>query len=223
MRTDSSSGMRAVRRWLMVLTKESLTRGRWIAAVLAVGAVVFVTTGCAVFSPQGRAEGEVRASLRSSVEGVPDLMWHLRRDLLADPEGTIADEGYIADLRPVLEDPTAPFPEGQYKLLAVTDSESEVSLTLVSLASVSSDHVLFSTGEASGMTCYTVHFPREREEMTLSGADCADESGRSLTTIFTGRPVIAFDSLGAKTTVDESDYVTPCQCSSGGDCDCPGG
>lgn len=164
----------------------------------------------------------VRGSLRQSAEQAQDLMWHLRGGLLEDAEGTVAAESYIADARPSFVDAATPLPDGQYTLLAIIESDSEVALTFATTSKVTTGGGLF-TAEASGTTCYTLRLPRDQAVLTTSAADCADKLGTPLADLVADVSIVSFDTLNVRASVTAADYFIPCQCSSGGDCDCPGG
>jgi hypothetical protein len=209
-----------------ILTMESRTRiiSRVVRGCAAAGcaAIVLATAGCAVLLPVGRADASVVTHLQDAIEHGQDLVWHLRDVLLADAEQTIAGQDYIADARPSLADPAVPLPARQYTLLSIAETEGEVAVTFATTAEVTTGGGFF-TDSASGTACYTFHLPRDRTELTTTGADCADAAGVSLGRLQPEMRVVPLHALAVRERLTAEDYFIPCQCSSGGDCDCPGG
>lgn len=213
--------MPAVRPWGMSSTLVFRSRTSRIAGAGCLAVLMVALAGCSVISFNS-AENAARRDLRADAEHAQDLVWHLRDELFEDAEGTLAGTGYIADLRPTLRDRSVPVPRGEYILVALADTDTEVAVTLASTAEGTVGGGWF-TEDVKGAACYTLHLPRTRDELTTSDSDCTDGSNGALSDVWPGMPLLSFGSLGARASVDASDYYIPCQCSSGGECDCPGG
>lgn len=76
-------------------------------------------------------------------------------------------------------------------------------------------------------TCYLLRISEDMSSISTEPASCPEGTARDPAEILGGGNEISFfslDELDVRLHVDATDYESlPCQCSSGGDCDCPGG
>lgn len=188
---------------------------------IAIVAGLCAVTGCAPGIDQ-----LVDESLADDVEGAQDALWEYRGALLADPEQTIAGIDFLADARPIYEDPAYVLGAGQYTLLAASGSAEGTTLTLVAVGGAQTGGGWWYQ-QQSAVVCFDLRFPADEDAIHTEASDCSGGGGHGLGDIADfdqyGEP-ISLDELDVRRTVTEADHPPPiCQCHSGGDCDCPGG
>lgn len=193
---------------------------------VAIGLSALLAAGCGVMpSP----EAELKDALARSVDGAQDTFWPYRADIVSDPEAAIARIGFVSDVRPAYADPAVVPAGGLYKLLGLATSDDGTTLILATSAGVETGGGLF-YDQRSAAVCFELRFPAgERKIHTLS-SDCTDGAGHGLADVADvidysryGEPE-PIDGLDVRRTVTAEDYPSlPCQCASGGTCDCPGG
>jgi hypothetical protein len=196
------------------------------AAVGLLACSLVILSGCAVLDPEAQTRAILRGQLADAIEGSQDTVWEFRHELLADAEATLPNVWGLADARPAFADPTFAVPPGSYTLIRLSQDSDGTDLTFLRPTSVSTGGGWwYSTTEA--VTCYTLVIAADASQISTVPSDCADADGVDRTTFLTGDEnpnFIALEELDVRLTVDDSDYLPrPCQCSSGGTCDCPGG
>ena len=192
-------------------------------------AVVFAgltlgVSGCAL-SPESQAQAQLRDALASSVGESQDIAWQFREELVADPETALPGVSGVVDARPAFTDARLRVPSGTWLLLDVTEDADGTSLTLVASGAAEVGSGPFGAS-SSGVTCFQLQIAHDASRIETVGSECVDKDGRGLGDLgIDPQPaVIPLQELDVRRSVDESDYEPlPCQCSSGGDCDCPGG
>jgi len=185
-----------------------------------------VTTGCSSVSLTPSLDDELHADLTHMVESARNDLWSYRDSLATDPEGTLPQIGSVSDARPLYEDPTAVLKGGVYTLLGVSSSHEGAALTLATSADAHSGGGWFYQSRSAAV-CFVLRFPVEERVVHADPSDCTDGRGHGLIDVADyarhGDP-ISLRELDVRRTVTEADFQPlPCQCSSGGRCDCPGG
>ncbi|MEZ3155516.1 hypothetical protein AB1K56_01175 [Microbacterium sp. BWR-S6Y] len=197
-----------------------------IIGSVAIGLAALLAAGCGVMhSPESNLED----SLARMVEGAQDSLWPYRADIVSDPEAAVARVGSVSDVRPAYVDPAFVPAGGTYKLLGVTTSAEGTSLILATSGGSETGGGLF-YDYRSAAVCFELRFPAGERRIDTLASDCTDGQGHGLADVaevidYTrhGEPR-SIDGLDVRRTVTAEDYPTmPCQCSSGGTCDCPGG
>lgn len=81
--------------------------------------------------------------------------------------------------------------------------------------------------KSTAAVCFTLVFPQNEATILTEPADCGDRGPTeppALPGFDDATRAVPLDELDVRLRVTEEDYpVLPCQCASGGDCDCPGG
>lgn len=201
-----------------------------MARLAGVAAIVLsaagVVCGCALLSPEAQVDRQLKSELADMVEGAQDATWQFRDGLAADPEAVMPEVWGIADARPVLSDPTLEVPVGTWALIDLAQTDEGTSLTLTTKVEVARGGGFFITS-AEGRVCFQLLVAADGSRIDTLPADCGDTVGPAL-----GDEVrddgwsieVGLEELDLRLSVDSSDYrPLPCQCHSGGDCDCPGG
>lgn len=205
----------------------TLTVRRRLGATAGLGACALVTlSGCAVFDPAAQTQASLRSDLADAIEDSQDTIWEFRHELLADAEATLQNVWGLADARPAFADPTMPASSGSYTLIRLTEDSDSTDLTFLRPTSLSTGGGFwYSTSEA--ITCYTLVIAGDASQISTVPSDCTDGAGVDRTGYLSDDDTpnfVPLEELDVRLTVDNSDYLPPpCQCSSGGTCDCPGG
>lgn len=199
---------------------------RIVLSVLACGSVTVAAAGCSTFTLTPSLEGQLHDNLAYMVESAQDDLWEYRDQLARDPEGTLAGIGFVSDARPAFEDPVNEVGGGTYILLGLSSSPEETTLVLATSAGASSGGGWFYQSRTAAV-CFTLRFPQAESAIHTDSSDCTDGRGNSLSDLPEaeryGEP-IPLDGLDVRRTVTDADFKPlPCQCHSGGDCNCPGG
>lgn len=180
------------------------------------------TTGDAETSHR---DEELHGALAHMVEEAQEDLWQFREPLLADAEGTIPQIWFVSDARPFFDDPSSVMGGGTYTLVDAVTTAEGVTLTLATSAGVESGGGWFYS-QRSGAVCFDLQFPASEAALHAEESDCTNANGQGLELpIFTrhGGPVPLGD-LTVRRTVTAADFQPlPCQCHSGGSCECPGG
>lgn len=195
-----------------------------VAASLS--ALAMATAGCSGVSLTSSLEDELRTGLAHMVESAQEDLWRYRDSLAADPEAALLQIDFVSDARPSYDDPAFVPGGGTYVILGVSSSPEGASLTLATSAGASSGGGWFAQSRSAAV-CFTLQFPVEDQSIHTDTSDCTDGQGHGLSDVTEyerhGDP-ISLDDLDVRRTVTEDDFQPlPCQCSSGGDCNCPGG
>lgn len=206
--------------------KPRTSRATRSLAAAGVSVLGLVAAGCSTVSFTPSLDDELHARLAHMVESAQDDLWWYRDALAADPEATLPQIDFVSDARPSYDDPALVPGGGTYTLLGVSSSPEGTSLTLATSAGASSGGGWFYQSRSAAV-CFTLHLPLDDAAIQTSASDCTDGRGHGLSDVADyarhGEPV-SLDVLDVRRTVTEEDYrPLPCRCSSGGDCDCPGG
>lgn len=179
-------------------------------------------------SPPGASarDGELYRSLAHMVESAQEDLWQFREDLAHDPEATIPEIWFVSDARPIYGDPSFAVGGGTYTLLGASTTSEGSTLTLATSGSTESGGGWFYSHKRAAV-CFELFFPAEEAAIHTSSSDCTDGNGHGLADVPAferhGAPV-SIDELTLRRTVTDEDFQPlPCQCSSGGSCECPGG
>lgn len=193
---------------------------------MAIGLAALLATECGVMpSP----ETELQDALAGSVNRAQDTFWPYRVGIVSDPETAITRIGFLSDVRPAYVDPSFVPAGGSYKLLGLSASADGTSLILATSAGVETGGGLF-YDQRSAAVCFELRFPAGERKIHTLASDCTDGAGHGLADVADvidyaryGEPQ-SIDGLDVRRTVTAEDYPSlPCQCASGGTCDCPGG
>lgn len=212
--------------WGCVLCQHDVMRtpGSRLPALAAVAASSLVLSGC-FLSPASQAEQGMRNGLAEMVAESQDAVWESREELAADAEAALPGVWGVTDARPGYTDPTYEVSFGTWTLLALEQNADGTALTLTTSARYESGGGLFAESRG-GFTCYTLRISPDASRIDTEPSDCTDGQGHGLPDLIDTEEnrVIPLHELDVQRTIDASDHQPlPCQCSSGGDCDCPGG
>lgn len=131
----------------------------------------------------------------------------------------------MVDARRAYTDPTHEVSPGSWTLLELEQNADGTTLTLVTSARYESGGGLFAESRG-GFTCYTLRVAPDASWFDTKPSDCTDGQGHGLSDLFdvTETEIVPLAYFDVQRTLDASDHEPlPCQCSSGGECDCPGG
>ncbi|MEI3849244.1 MULTISPECIES: hypothetical protein [unclassified Microbacterium] len=201
-----------------------------IAGLVALAVVPIVaspksTADAADDSQAPRRDDELYDALAHMVEGAQEDLWEFREPLLADAEATIPQIWSISDARPYFDDPSIDIGAGTYTLVDSETTAEGVTLTLATSASVEAGAGWFYS-QRSGAVCFDLQFPAAEAALHVEESDCTNANGQGLELQLLkqhGAPIPLGD-LTVRRTVTDADFTPlPCQCHSGGSCDCPGG
>lgn len=175
--------------------------------------VTLVLTACALAGCAPSVNSLVRDNLAEGVEQAQDVLWEHRDQIVHDPEAAVAGLDFIGDARDGADGGNR-----EYTLLNIGAAADSVTLTLV----------LYGGSETGGghwyqqtqaLTCVNFVFPEEVAEIRAENAACVGVPDAD-----NYDEIVPFGDLQVRETVTAADYPPPvCQCSSGGECDCPGG
>lgn len=199
---------------------------RSLFGALVCGVVVVVGSGCSAITLMPSLDDELDRSLAHMVESAQDSLWDFRDGLATDPEATLPQTGFVSDARPAYQDPAFTVGGGSLTLLGLSTSPEGTTLILATSGGASSGGGWFYQSRSAAV-CFTLRFPVDEAAIHTEPSDCSDGQGHGLKDLAEferhGDPV-PLDDLDVRRTVTEADFpALPCQCSSGGDCDCPGG
>ncbi|GEM_PF-1848744 len=195
-----------------------------LAALVGITLTSLALSGC-FLSPASQAEHGLRNALADSVAESQDIVWEFREELTRDPEAALPAVWGVADARPVYSDATHEVAFGSWTLLGLQQSDDGTALTLTTSARYESGGGFFAH-TSDGFTCYTLLIAPDASRIDTEPSDCTDGNGHGLSDFvdISETRVVPVQELDVQRTVDASDHEPlPCQCSSGGDCDCPGG
>lgn len=205
------------------------------AALVIVGLVALVvmpivaspksTAGAADDSPAPRRDDELNDALAYMVEEAQEDIWQFREPLLDDAEATIPRIWFISDARPYFDDPSIDIGAGTYTLVDSVATAEGVTLTLATSAGVETGGGWFYS-QRSGAVCFDLQLPATEAALHVEESDCTNANGEGLELpIFQrhGAPIPLSDLTVRRTVTDADSKPLPCQCHSGGSCDCPGG
>ncbi|MEV4667336.1 hypothetical protein [Microbacterium sp. LWO12-1.2] len=206
------------------MKKVTKARLAGVAAIVLVAAGVI--SGCSWISPEAQMDRQLKSELADMVEGAQDATWQFRGELAADPEAAIPEVGGIADARAALSDPTLEIPPGIWTLIDLAKTDEGTALTLTTKVDVTRGGGFFISSD-EGRVCFVLLVSPDGSRIDTLPADCGDAVGPALGDEVRddGESIeVYLDELDLRRSVDGSDYrPLPCQCHSGGDCDCPGG
>ena len=177
-----------------------------MAAVLSAASL----TGCAP-----SIDDMVNGSLEEAVERAQDDLWDYRAQIITDPEVAIAELGFVSDYRQRIDNPEG---SASYTLFDLEETGEGTALTLLAGGGAQTGGGWW-YDQRTAAVCFTLTFAPDAKSISTSPATCPDPP----------RPerydsVVPLEELNPRTVVTEEDHPPPvCQCSSGGDCDCPGG
>lgn len=154
-------------------------------------------------------------STATSIERTQDGLWYHRDEIVANPEQTIIDLGYIADAR---QGVPPEYNRDRTLLLDLSDGEVGPSLTLLTSGGAETGGG-WTYDQQSAAVCFTLTFPSTRDRIVTTPATCPD-----IPQLEHFDRVYSLDELDVRREVTVADYPAPvCQCYSGSPCDCPGG
>lgn len=197
-----------------------------LLVAVGIGGMAAAGTGCSPVSLMPSLDDELRAGLAHMVESAQDDLWSYRDSLATAPEATLAEIDFVSDARPSYLDPTFVPDGGVYTVLGVSSSPDGSTLTLATSAGAESGGGFFYQSRSAAV-CFALRFPVGERAIHTDTSDCTDGHGHGLRDLADyarhGDP-IPLDDFDVRRTVTEVDFAPlPCQCSSGGSCDCPGG
>lgn len=202
---------------------------RFKAVVIACTAAALIAApGCSILSSENRLDARVRSGLADSIERAQDTLWDSRHEIAADGEAALAELSFVGDIRPLYADPTLPMPVGSYRMIALEQRQYGTAVTFVAETTATAGGIAGDV-RRTGYACYTLVFAANGSRIDTEPAECADEEGHGLPEATPGEAdvsalVINVDDLELRRSVTGADHEPlPCQCSSGGTCDCPGG
>jgi hypothetical protein len=165
-------------------------------------------------------------ALAEQVEEAQDDLWPYRDAMVQDVEATVQEVGFIGDARAVLADSAAEPLSGTYTLLDASTTPDSTQVTLALTASSETGGGWWYSRRTAAV-CFTLVFPHTELTILTQPADCGSTDPSeppALPGFELATRAVPLDELDVRLTVTEDDYpVMPCQCASGGDCDCPGG
>lgn len=198
----------------MPRSRQFLTAGTLALVLLGLG-------GCA----QPSEHDQIDADLVEAIEASQDYFWGFRHELADGAEAALATMDAAGDLRPLVDDSTYQQQPRQFQVIGVDQGESEATLTLLAVGSASVPGWR-SDSTVDGYTCYTL-WANHNMPLVTEAASCATPDGRNFVTLLNPTDedpyITSVDELEVRREVDSLTYQQPCQCSSGGTCECPGG
>lgn len=199
--------------------------GLVVVGLVALAGAQIVMFTAALGSETERDEA-LHRSLAGMVEGSPEDLWQFRDQLAHHAEATIPEIWFVSDARPIYDDPAYAVGGGTYTLLGVATTPEGSTLTLATSAGTESGGGLFYS-QRNAAVCFNLFFPSAEQAIHTSSSDCTDGNGHGLADgpefERFGVP-ISLDDMTLRLIVTSEDFPPlPCQCTSGGSCDCPGG
>lgn len=194
------------------------------AIALAIAGVIY---GCAWLSPDAQMDRQLKSQLADRVEQAQDAVWSDRSTLLAGADNAIAAINGMVDGRPALAGTSAEVPSGLWTLVDLDETSDGLALTLTF-----ADEVTRGGGwmemSAEARVCFILAVSPDGSRVDTFPAACGEVVGIHLADHadpgFAPTPEVSLNDLDVRRTVTSADYhPLPCQCYSGGDCDCPGG